>query len=61
MKKVEVNEDACIGCGDCQGIAPEVFELTDDGKARALVTETDDDEVVEAAECCPTGAIEINE
>ena len=29
--KVKVNEDACIGCGACAAIAPEVFEINDEG------------------------------
>ena len=28
--EVKVNKDACIGCGACQAVCPEVFELDDD-------------------------------
>ena len=34
--KVKVNEDACIGCGACAAIAPEVFEINDEGLKAAL-------------------------
>ena len=28
--KATVLKDACIGCGACQAIAPDVFEIEDD-------------------------------
>ena len=31
MERVRVNKDACIGCGACQAIAPDVFSLNDEG------------------------------
>lgn len=34
MKKLVVDQDKCIGCGACVALAPEVFELRDDGKAQ---------------------------
>ncbi len=62
--KINVNRDACIGCGACQAIAPNVFELDDEGLSKALVDEVAEDEqdnATEASESCPTGAIEIEE
>lgn len=59
--KVKVNKDVCIGCGACQAIAPTVFEIEDDGLACAKDTEIDEDvkeDVIDALEGCPTGAIE---
>ena len=29
--KVVVNRDNCIGCGACEAICPEVFQLDDEG------------------------------
>jgi ferredoxin len=29
--KVKVNEDSCIGCGACQSICENVFEINDEG------------------------------
>ncbi len=58
--KVKVNSDACIGCGACTAIAPEVFELNDEGLSTCIVDEVDKDNeenVKEAIESCPTGAI----
>lgn len=39
--KVYVDKDTCIGCGVCEGICPDVFKMTDDGKAEAIVPETE--------------------
>ena len=72
--KVKVNKDACIGCGACASICPDVFELKDEGLSEVKVEEENkekeefvsvkeelQDEVRDAADSCPTGAIEINE
>ena len=58
--KVIVNNDACIGCGACQSIEPSVFELEDDGLAKAIDTEINKEikeNVMDAIEGCPTSAI----
>ncbi|MFH7903847.1 MAG: ferredoxin [Candidatus Aenigmatarchaeota archaeon] len=64
MVKIRVNEK-CIGCGACVAIAPEIFEFNKDGFSVAKISETNDKKLVEkakeAAEACPTGAIEIKE
>lgn len=59
--KVIVNADACIGCGACTSICDKVFEFNDEGISITKVNEVSDElknEVTEAAEACPTGAIE---
>ena len=58
--KVIVDKDLCIGCGACQAICPDVFEINDDGLSEAIESEVADknkEEVVEAIESCPTEAI----
>ena len=35
--KVKVNKDACIGCGACASICPDVFELNDEGLSEVKV------------------------
>ncbi len=61
--KIKVNEDACIGCGACMAICDEVFEMNDEGLSVAKTNEVTDEEIKEqvkdAAESCPTSAIEI--
>lgn len=62
--KAKVNKDICIGCGACQAIEPDVFELDDDGLAvckMETIEETKQDDVRDAADSCPTGAIEVEE
>ena len=57
--KTRVN-DMCIGCGACTAIASNVFELTDEGTAKAVVEvveEKDVEDVKDAMEGCPVGAI----
>lgn len=59
MKKVILNEDMCIGCGACVGIAEENFEFGEGHavcKNNAITKEAE-----EAADCCPVGAISIED
>jgi len=58
--KVKVDKNLCIGCGACQAIAPSVFELEDDGLAKAIddeIKEEIKEDVIDALEGCPTSAI----
>lgn len=58
--KIEVDKDACIGCGSCATIAPEVFELGDDAKAKVKDKDGSDPEtILSAAESCPAAAIHL--
>lgn len=62
--KVKVNQDSCIGCGACAAICDKVFEINDDGLSQAMVEKVEDTEsqdVRDAADACPTGAIEVEE
>lgn len=62
MAKVYVDEDLCIGCGLCVDSCPDVFELTDDGKAKAKANAEDNiDCAKDAADTCPTEAITVEE
>ncbi len=59
--KLKVNKDLCIGCGACQALVPEVFEIEDDGLAGVIVDEVSEElveDAVDAKEGCPTDAIE---
>ena len=60
--KVKVNQDACIGCGACAAICDNVFEINDDGLSQAKVEKVEEQnsqDVRDAADACPTGAIEV--
>ncbi len=62
--RIRVDKDLCIGCEACIDICPEVFEMQDDiasAKIEDEIPEDLDDAVREAAEACPSQAIEIEE
>lgn len=70
--KCFVKKDTCIGCGACTTIANGVFQIGDDGLAETInpedvenkikeVNEEDKNDVIDAAESCPVGAIEVEE
>lgn len=59
MKKVKIIEEKCILCGQCQAIAPEVFDLTDQIEVLLDIIPDHLIEVTqEAIDACPTDAIE---
>ena len=58
-----IDEDACLGCGQCEEVCPDIFKLNDD-KAIVLMDEVPDslrDCCREAEEICPVSAISIEE
>jgi len=62
--KAIVNKDACIGCGACQAIVPDAFEIGDDGFAVCKlenIPEEIKEDVQDASDSCPTGAIQVEE
>ena len=61
--KAIVDEETCTGCGLCEQICPEVFELVDDvAKVKTEPVPTDQqDSCREAAESCPVEAITIQD
>ena len=62
--KVVVDYDVCASNAVCMGIAPEVFEVRDDGYLYVLDEEPAEelwDRVRMAANNCPTGAISLSE
>lgn len=62
MKKPVVDQDVCSGAAVCVAIAPEVFELNDEGKAGVVDPEGADEETIQQAiDGCPVDAISWKE
>ena len=58
--KIKVNQDACIGCGACENIDNELFEINDNGVSQEKIEEVPkekEENAKEAIESCPTSAI----
>ena len=62
--KVVVNQSNCIGCGACESICPEMFQINDEGFSTVIGKEEDftnhEEEIRDAVDSCPTGAIELD-
>jgi ferredoxin len=63
MMKVLIDQEKCVGSGQCVLAAPDVFDQRDEDGMVVLLTENPDDElheeVREAARICPALAIEL--
>lgn len=62
--RVQIDDERCKGHGTCCGLCPEVFELSDAGYARVLVSDVpaERQELVRTAIAqCPEGAISSDE
>lgn len=59
--KACVNKETCIGCGLCASIAPDIFEIEDDGKAGVIgeVTSNNEGDAKDAEMSCPVSAIKV--
>jgi ferredoxin len=62
--KVTVTPNRCEGHGLCEGIAPELFDVTDDGVVHLVlgtrpVPEGLEERAAEAVRTCPMGALNL--
>ncbi|HPX94123.1 MAG TPA: ferredoxin [Candidatus Moranbacteria bacterium] len=58
MPKPVVNKELCIGCGTCESLCPNVFQIKD-GKSEVISEECGDCNCQEVAESCPVNAISV--
>ena len=59
MYRISIDRSLCSGFGVCESLAPDVFELGDDGIAVLRAGMSEDEAVQEACDSCPVGAISI--
>jgi ferredoxin len=57
--RIRIDRSLCSGMASCVKLAPDAFDLDEEGIA--VVTGIVDDRALEAAECCPLGAIAVDE
>lgn len=60
--KINVDTDRCTGHGVCESIAPEVFEVGDDGIVHLLTTDLTEamrSDLESAVAECPTQALSL--
>ena len=62
MKKLNVNQDSCIGCGACIATDSEHFDFNDNGLSEAISNDNlESENLKNAMESCPTNAISVEE
>lgn len=61
--RVEVDHDVCIVSGMCASLAPELFQIDDDGLKLEVLHSTVSDDMADKARnaevCCPVEAIKV--
>lgn len=61
MSRIQADRERCVGSGSCELLAPELFEVGDDGVVQVLQLDPagDDAAVRDAVSACPTGALSL--
>ena len=54
-----VDQDACIGSGECVATDPEAVELDNHGTAQILIDQLDQERAQRLCDACPMSAITI--
>ena len=61
---IKIDQDKCLRCGMCTGIAMDIFEFDDEGNIKVneeTINEDNIEEVKDAMSSCPVGAISKEE
>jgi ferredoxin len=64
VSRIEVDRDRCVGSGTCEALAPDVFEVGDDGVLVVLHPEPGEEQlpdVRDAVQACPTRALALDD
>lgn len=59
MYTIVIDRSLCSGFGACADLAPEIFEVDDEGLVSLRVGTSSDPAVLEAASSCPMAAISV--
>jgi ferredoxin len=59
--RIVIDRSLCSGFGTCAELAPDLFDIGDDGIAASRRGTTDDEAVYDVAAACPMGAIAVEE
>ncbi|MCF7894922.1 MAG: ferredoxin [Candidatus Omnitrophica bacterium] len=59
--KIIIDENACVGCGLCVNLCPEVFLLKDNNIAKVKSEEPCDKNLHKIASQCPVNAILVKD
>jgi ferredoxin len=55
---INVDQNACIGCGSCAALCPDTFKLGGEGKSE-VISQENIECAKGAAEACPVQAITV--
>ncbi len=64
MSRVQADLERCVGSGSCEALAPDVFEVGDEGVVQVLQPRPDErllPEVRAAVAACPTRALSLTD
>jgi len=56
---IKVDQEACIGCGACASICPQVFQINSEGKSE-VISQDDVECAKNAVQSCPVQAIIVD-
>lgn len=61
--KLYLDQDVCTGCELCTQIAPDTFQMSEDGLVAEIISQPDEitDDIQEAIDSCPVEAISFEE
>ena len=59
IARIEIDKNACIGCGTCSVLSPKAFDINEEGFSVVKDTwrEEDDENLINTARSCPSGAV----
>ena len=59
LVRLIVDADNCIGSAECVALDPEAIDLDEQGIARVLIPELEEDRATALCDVCPVGSLSI--